>query len=121
MNNKRYLGSMSMLLVLFALIGNAVAGKIVYSAKYKNGLGGNPAFTQRLGALSDAHELLVVQHISEWSEGKYKAVENARHNLVTVSPVALVDNKAQASAEVQAMVNLVCLKTQECAPTTPAK
>ncbi|KAG0203764.1 hypothetical protein BGX28_004080 [Mortierella sp. GBA30] len=106
---KHFMGSkliVLVMLVLLSLVTDVFAARLNYSARYQQGLGGKPGLTTLAQQITDEHEALILQHIGEWSGGKYTASKN-RLNILMVSAVNMVQTKAQASSEVQDMRALI--------------
>jgi hypothetical protein len=103
-------------LILLATV--ALGARVTYTAWYTQGLGGHPAFTSRHGTIAEEHVEPLLEHIAQWSSGKYTAA-TSRHNLITVGAHQRVHTKNEASQVVQDMVHLVCQHLKECGATSP--
>ncbi|KND89055.1 hypothetical protein TOPH_06262 [Tolypocladium ophioglossoides CBS 100239] len=112
-----YKHCMILLLGLLALATNVFATRVRYVASFDNGIGKDPGSTGRNGQIADAHAKPLLDGISQWSSGKYKASQHAQTKIITVVPAQRVKTKGEASQAVQDMVHLVCTKLKECGKT----
>lgn len=107
-----------LILGLILLATDVLGARVTYTAWYTQGLGGHPAYTSRHGTIADGHVEPLIEHISQWSGGRYTAARS-RHNLITVRAHQRVHTKNEASQKVQNMVHLICQHLRECAATSP--
>lgn len=59
-----------LLLGLMFLSVDVLGARATYSAWYKDGLGGQPHPTQRLGKIKDEHVQPLLDHTHTWSHGR---------------------------------------------------
>lgn len=112
-----YKNYLILVLGLLALATNVLAANIKFTAKYNEGLGGHPGSTGKNIEKSDEKGSAILQHIGQWSQGRYKAaISESRHakkEIINVELVTPVQTKGQASDEVQNMIQMANQHTRK--------
>lgn len=113
-----YKNLLLLVLGLVLLATDVLGPRVVYTAWYTQGLGGHPSSTSPRGTIADEHVQPLLDHIAQWSGGRYTA-SRSRHNLISISAHQHVHTKNEASQVVQNMIHLVCQHLRECGATSP--
>ena len=93
-----------LLLAFLLLASNVFAGRINYSAKYKDG--DKISRTSKNANVPDDKEQDIIDHMREWSDNKYEAGKS-RHNIIQVTNIEIAESKGEASEEVKDMQHIV--------------
>ena len=112
-----YKNYLILVLGLLALATNVLAANIKFTAKYNEGIGGQPSSTGKNIEKPDDEASAILQNIGQWSHGRYKAAisesKYAKKEIINVELVTPVQNKGQASDEVQNMIQMSNQHTRE--------